>query len=111
MLGVTLFALLTPPFGLRAYLELEPDIQVVGEAKDGAEGVRRAQELQPDVVLMDLVMPTMDGVEATRKIHHRHPEVRVVAVSAFDDPEYALRVIRAGARGYKTATSRVRGVR
>jgi NarL family two-component system response regulator LiaR len=59
--------------GLRAYLELEPDIQVVGEARDGEDGVRRAQELKPDVVLMDLVMPNMDGVEATSRIKLQLP--------------------------------------
>ena len=66
--------------GLRAYLELEPDIDVVGEARDGREAVRRAQEVQPDVVLMDLVMPNMDGVEATALIKQQHPETHVIVL-------------------------------
>jgi two-component system, NarL family, response regulator LiaR len=88
--------------GLRQYLESEPDIEVVDEAVDGQDVLDRiaGADPPPDVALVDVRMPAMDGVEATRKIHHRHPEVRVIAVSAFADPEYALSVIRAGARGY-----------
>src|SRR5205085_2548798 len=69
--------------GLRAYLELEPDIEVVGEARDGQEGVRRAQELQPDVVLMDLVMPNMDGVDATSRIKEQQPDTHVIVLTSF----------------------------
>src|SRR5260221_770878 len=86
--------------GLRAYLELEPDIQVVGEARDGQEGVRRAQELLPDVVLMDLVMPTMDGVDATTRIKQSRPETHVIILTSFLDDERVVPAIKAGATSY-----------
>src|SRR5947208_10196753 len=86
--------------GLRAYLELEPDIQVVGEARDGQEGVRRALELQPDVVLMDLVMPNMDGVDATTRIKQDHPETHVIILTSFLDDDRVVPAIRAGATSY-----------
>ncbi len=86
--------------GLRAYLELEPDIQVVGEAKDGLEAVRRAAELQPDVVLMDLVMPNMDGVDATTRIKQQQPATHVIILTSFLDDERVVPAIRAGATSY-----------
>jgi NarL family two-component system response regulator LiaR len=86
--------------GLRAYLELEPDIQVVGEAKDGVEAVRRAAELQPDVVLMDLVMPNMDGVDATSRIKQQQPATHVIILTSFLDDERVVPAIRAGATSY-----------
>jgi NarL family two-component system response regulator LiaR len=86
--------------GLRAYLELEPDIQVVGEARDGQEGVRRAQELRPDVVLMDLMMPHMDGVEATTAIKQQQPEAHVIVLTSFVDDERVVQAITAGATSY-----------
>ena len=86
--------------GLRAYLELEPDIQVIGEARDGQEGVERAQELQPDVVLMDLVMPRMDGVEATAAIKQHHPEAHVIVLTSFVDDDRVVPAIKAGATSY-----------
>src|SRR5438094_4407607 len=86
--------------GLRAYLELEPDIHVVGEARDGQEGVRRAQELRPDVVLMDLVMPTMDGVDATARIKQQQPETHVIVLTSFLDDERVVPAIKAGATSY-----------
>ena len=86
--------------GLRAYLELEPDIEVVGEARDGQEGVRRAQELRPDVVLMDLVMPTMDGVDATARIKQQQPETHVIVLTSFLDDERVVLAFKAGATSY-----------
>jgi two-component system, NarL family, response regulator LiaR len=86
--------------GLRAYLELEPDIEVVGEARDGQEGVRRAQELQPDVVLMDLVMPVMDGPTAIRAIHDAHPAIHVIALTSFPEEDLVQRALGAGAISY-----------
>src|SRR5260370_30061983 len=86
--------------GLRAYLELEADIQVVGEAKDGLEAVRRAAELQPDVVLMDLVMPNMDGVDATSRIKQQLPATHVIILTSFLDDERVVPAIRAGATSY-----------
>ena len=86
--------------GLRAYLELEPDIEVVGEARDGLEGVRRAQELHPDVVLMDLVMPNMDGVDATSRIKEQRPDTHVIGLTSFLDDERVVPAIKAGATSY-----------
>jgi two-component system, NarL family, response regulator LiaR len=86
--------------GLRAYLELEPDIRVVGEARDGQEGVRRAQELQPDVVLMDLVMPNMDGVDATTLIKQEQPQTHVIVLTSFLDDDRVVPAIKAGATSY-----------
>jgi NarL family two-component system response regulator LiaR len=86
--------------GLRAYLELEADIEIVGEARDGAEAVRRAQELQPDVVLMDLVMPNMDGVDATACIKQQQPATHVIILTSFLDDERVVPAIRAGATSY-----------
>src|SRR5437899_11130148 len=101
--------------GLRAYLELEPDIQVVGEARDGQEGVRRAQELLPDVVLMDLVMPNMDGVDATSRIKEQQPATHVIILTSFLDDERVVPAIRAGATSYLlkdvTATDLARAIR
>src|SRR3981081_2631384 len=85
--------------GLRAYLELEADIQVVGEARDGEEGVRRAQDLQPDVVLMDLVMPNMDGVDATSRIKQQRPETHVIILTSFLAADRACPPSKAGTQG------------
>ncbi len=86
--------------GLRALLDLIPDIRVVGEAGDGAEAVERAQQMQPDVVLMDVRMPGLDGVAATRRLHEACPEVKVIILTTFDDDEYVFEGLRAGAAGY-----------
>jgi DNA-binding NarL/FixJ family response regulator len=86
--------------GLRALLETAGDMAVVGEAGTGDEAVRRTTELQPDVVLMDVNMPGMDGLEATRRIVGASPHVAVLVVTMYDDDDSVFEAVRAGARGY-----------
>lgn len=86
--------------GLRTILELEDGFEVVGEAANGQEGVERATALHPDVVLMDVQMPVMNGVEATRAIAQALPATRVIILTTFDYDEYVFDGIKAGARGY-----------
>ncbi len=86
--------------GIRAVLSTEPDIEVVGEATDGAEALAQAAALQPDVILMDLVMPTMDGIEATRQVTSRQPGVRVLVLTSFVAHDMVIPAIKAGALGY-----------
>jgi NarL family two-component system response regulator YdfI len=86
--------------GLRAILEAAEDLTLVGEAADGAEAVQLAGELSPDVALMDLRMPGVDGIEAIRQIKARYPEVEIVILTTYDDDENIVRGLRAGARGY-----------
>ena len=86
--------------GLRMYLGLDPDLDVVGEAGDGAEAVRLAHELRPDVVLMDLSMPVMDGIAATTAIRRDLPETEVLALTSMLDDASVVGAVRAGAIGY-----------
>lgn len=86
--------------GFRMVLEAESDITVVGEAGDGAEALRLVAQQPPDVVLMDVRMPRMDGIEATTRIVAEHPAVRVVVLTTFDLDEYAFAAVRAGASGF-----------
>lgn len=86
--------------GLRTLLELEDDLAVVGEAESGEAGVRAFAETQPDVVLMDVRMPGVDGVEATRRIRTHWPDARVIILTTFDDDAYVFEGLRAGAQGY-----------
>ncbi|HEY3083650.1 MAG TPA: response regulator transcription factor [Chloroflexota bacterium] len=86
--------------GIRLCLEAMGDMQVVGEAADGREAVARALELRPDVVLMDVSMPGLSGLEATLEIKRARPEIQVIGLSMYDDEEYVTRLLRAGAAGY-----------
>jgi DNA-binding NarL/FixJ family response regulator len=86
--------------GLARLLEEDPRVQIVGQAVDGLDAVKQAGTLKPDVVLMDLKMPNLDGVEATRKIVNEHPEIRVLVLTTFDADSYVLHALRAGASGY-----------
>ena len=86
--------------GLRTYLDTLEDMEVVDEACDGAEAVELAARLLPDVVLMDLVMPELDGIEATRQIKAASPATKVIALTSFDDDENVFPAIKAGAAGY-----------
>jgi len=86
--------------GLEMLLKLEKDIEVVGQAQDGAEAVELAAKLQPDLMLMDLKMPGMTGIEATRQIRARYPHIKVLVLTTYDDDEWVFDAIRAGAAGY-----------
>ena len=86
--------------GLRTFLELQDDIEVMGDACDGEEAVAAALDGRPDVVIMDLVMPGLDGIEATRRILRERPATRVIALTSFLDDEKVLPAVRAGAAGY-----------
>jgi NarL family two-component system response regulator LiaR len=86
--------------GIHALLATEPDVEVVGEAENGREAVAEAERLQPDVILMDLVMPEMDGIEAIHRITTRQPEARILVLTSFAADDKVLPAIKAGALGY-----------
>lgn len=86
--------------GIRVLLEIEPDIRVVGQAGDGREALRQVEALHPQVVLMDVRMPEMDGVSATRELTAHFPDVGVIILTTFEDDETVFDGLRAGARGY-----------
>ena len=86
--------------GLRTLLSTQPDLEVVGEAGNGEEALRLAATLQPDVVLMDLRMPVMDGPTATRRLRREHPQCRVIMLSTFDDEDSRASGLEAGAAAY-----------
>lgn len=86
--------------GMASLLALEEDLQVVGQAVNGEEAIRLAQELLPDIVLMDVRMPVCDGVTATGIIHTNHPGMRVIVLTTFDEEEYIMKALQQGASGY-----------
>ncbi|WP_018131658.1 response regulator [Effusibacillus pohliae] len=86
--------------GLSFFLGTQPDFELVGEAGNGTEALEKVAELQPDVVLMDLVMPEMDGIEATAQIKRHHPSVKVLVLTSFSEQDQVLPALRAGASGY-----------
>jgi DNA-binding NarL/FixJ family response regulator len=88
--------------GIRSLLALAADIEIVGEAADGRQAIEKVRQFAPDVVLMDLAMPKMGGLEATRRIRKEFPATKVIAVTQYDDSEYVIPVIEAGARGFVT---------
>lgn len=86
--------------GLKVFFDLQPDIEVVGEAADGSEGVAMARRLEPDVVLMDLLMPNMDGVTAISRIKAERPDIEIVTMTSFIEEEKVTSALEAGASGY-----------
>nr|WP_245347618.1 response regulator transcription factor [Oceanobacillus polygoni] len=92
--------------GVSAYLSAQPDIDVVAEADDGAPAVELALELRPDIILMDLVMKEMDGIEATKKIIEKWPEAKIIIVTSFLDDEKVYPALEAGATSYMLKTSK-----
>jgi DNA-binding NarL/FixJ family response regulator len=91
--------------GTRQLLEQSADMRVVGEAADGMEAVRLAAEMQPDVIIMDVRLPRLNGIEATRTITTRYPKIKVLILSAYDDDSYVFPLLEAGASGYLLKTS------
>lgn len=86
--------------GLRTLLSVQPDFEIVGEAADGEEALLQAARHRPQVILMDLRMPVLDGVAATRRLHTTHPECRVIVLTTFEEDEAVFEALRAGALGY-----------
>jgi DNA-binding NarL/FixJ family response regulator len=91
--------------GIRALLALVADVRVVGEAGNGKEALEKVRKLAPDVVLMDLAMPIMSGLESTRRIRKRFPGTKVLALTQYEDREYIVPTIEAGARGFVSKTA------
>jgi DNA-binding NarL/FixJ family response regulator len=96
--------------GLGRLLQADPRIEIVGEAGDGAEAVKLAGSLKPDVVLMDLKMPNLDGIGATREITTNHPDVKVLVLTSFDADSQVIQALKAGANGYLLKDSNVESV-
>ena len=92
--------------GVSAFLSSQPDIEVIGEASDGKEGVEKALQLKPDIILMDLVMKEMDGIQATQEIIKQWPEAKIIIVTSFLDDEKVYPALEAGATSYMLKTSK-----
>ena len=88
--------------GIKALLEKQTNVEVVAEAENGREAILQARQFQPDVVILDISMPLMDGVEATRQMRKENPEIKVLVLTMHDDEEYFFQLLRAGASGYVT---------
>ncbi|MEZ4729330.1 MAG: response regulator transcription factor [Caldilineaceae bacterium] len=86
--------------GLATFVSIQPDLELVGEAQDGEEAVRVCAAVQPDVILMDLIMPKLNGVEATRAILQQQPKIRILALTSYKEKELVQGILRAGATGY-----------
>jgi DNA-binding NarL/FixJ family response regulator len=86
--------------GLRSLLDAKPDLEVIGEAENGQQAVEQALALQPDVILMDVRMPIMDGVAATKQLQQQAPHLKVLVLTTFDEDDYVARAMRHGAKGY-----------
>lgn len=86
--------------GLRMLLETQPDIEVIGEAEDGREAFRQVKKLRPDVVLLDVAMPELNGIEAAEQIHVFDPAIRIIILSMYSTKEHIFRALKAGAAGY-----------
>src|SRR5215467_6667200 len=92
--------------GIRAFLAAQPDLQIVGEAASGEEAIRLARDYIPDVVLMDLAMPGMNGVEATREVKRISPRTQIVVLTSYHDDEYIFPALRVGALSYTLKDTR-----
>src|SRR5699024_5679102 len=91
--------------GISSYLSVQPDMEVVAEAENGAEGVTKALEVRPDAILMDVVMPVMDGIQATKEILKKWPQAKIIILTSFIDDEKVYPAIEAGAASYILKTS------
>ena len=86
--------------GIRELIQREEDIEIVGEVGDGEEAVQAAEQLEPDVILMDIAMPKLNGIEATRRIKESHPSISILVLTAYDNEEFIFALLEAGAAGY-----------
>lgn len=87
--------------GLVFFLRTQKDLEVIGEAANGKEAVEQAQLLKPDIILMDLVMPEMDGIQATKIIKEKHPEIKIMMLTSFSDQDHVIPALQAGASGFQ----------